>query len=176
VSCGGAYGYHAWEVKIGHLTKGVLLVTTQPRLVPQSLTRLQRSLLVQVLASPLIWVIKLSVYSLIFHAFRPLAYIRRLIYAGLLVTGIYTVGCAIANGIVCGPQGGQDRASYIAGMAGTKCGNPTGTIQLLSVTSGGVNLLQDLFLLLLPLPAISKLNLPTRRKTGVFLIFLTGAG
>jgi hypothetical protein len=26
VSCGGAYGYHAWEVKIGSLTKGVLLV------------------------------------------------------------------------------------------------------------------------------------------------------
>jgi hypothetical protein len=92
------------------------------------------------------------------------------------VTGLFTVGTAITNGIVCGPKGGQDRASYMAGMAGTKFGNRTGTIQLLSVTSGAVNLLQDLFLMVLPLPAISNLNLPTRRKTGVFVIFLTGTG
>jgi hypothetical protein len=129
-----------------------------------------------VLSAPLIWIIKLSVYSLIFHAFRPLVYIRRLIYAVLLVTGLFTVGLAITNGMICGPQGRQDRASYMAGMAGKRCGNPTGAIQLLSVTSGGVSVLQDLFLLLLPLRPIWKLNLPARRKTGVFLIFMTGAG
>ncbi|KAF2828617.1 hypothetical protein CC86DRAFT_404520 [Ophiobolus disseminans] len=55
VAC--AYGYHAWEVKIGQLTKAVLM----------------RSFILQVLAAPLIWTVKLSVYSLIFRAFRPLA-------------------------------------------------------------------------------------------------------
>ena len=86
------------------------------------------------------------------------------------------MAATIANGVVCGPKGGQDRASYLAGMAGTKCGDPTGIIMLLSVISGAVNLAQDLFLMILPLPAVSNLNLPKRRKTGVFLIFLTGAG
>ncbi|KAH7088268.1 hypothetical protein FB567DRAFT_524021 [Paraphoma chrysanthemicola] len=62
------------------------------------------------------------------------------------------------------------------GMAGQACSDPSGTIQILSVTSGSVNLLCDLYLLVLPLPAIAKLSLPRRRKTGLLLIFMTGTG
>jgi hypothetical protein len=140
------------------------------------LTQLQQSVLLQVFTTPLLWIIKLSICSFIFHAFRPIAYIRRLIYAIVLLTGLSAVVAVFINGIVCGPKGGQDRASYMAGLTSTECSSPTGIIQLLSLTSTAINLLQDLFLILLPLPAISKLHLPARRKTGVFLIFMTGAG
>jgi hypothetical protein len=63
----------------------------------------------------------------------------------------------------------------MAGMGGPKCGNPDGMIQILSVTSGSVNLFTDLFLLVLPLPAVYELNLPRGRKAGVMAIFLTGS-
>lgn len=175
MTCGGAYGYHSWEVKIGQLTKAVLLVYELSALLAVvPLTRLQRSLVLLVLSGPLVWMIKFSVFSLIFHAFRPIAYIRQLVYAGVLVTGLYHTGVAITNGVICGPHGGKDRASYMAGMAGHNCGDPSGIIQVLSVTSGAVNLLSDVYLLVLPVPPISKLKLPSKRKTGILLIFMTG--
>jgi hypothetical protein len=63
----------------------------------------------------------------------------------------------------------------MAGIASPKCGNSAGPIQVLGMTSGVVSLFSDVFLFVLPLPAISKLNLPRRRKVGVLLIFSTGA-
>ncbi|KAH4415151.1 hypothetical protein HBH92_074120 [Parastagonospora nodorum] len=159
MTCGGAYGYHAWDLKIGRLTKVVLV----------------RSLLLTILVGPLVWIIKLSIFSLIYHAFRPLPYVRRLVYVGVLVTGLYSVGTGITNGILCGPHGGQDRAAYLAGMAGPKCGNPDGVVQILSVTTGSINLFTDIYLLFLPLPAVYDLSLPRARKAGVMAIFLTGS-
>ncbi|KAF2115746.1 hypothetical protein BDV96DRAFT_574401 [Lophiotrema nucula] len=159
---GGAYGYHAWEVTVGDLTKSVLL----------------RSFVLQVMAGPLTWAIKLSLFSLIYTAFQPLTYVRRFVYAGIALTGIYYISSALVNAIVCGPRprGGTDRPAYLAGMAGPECGDSAGIIQIYSIASGAVNVICDLYLFILPLPAISKLNLPTRRKAGVFLIFLAGAG
>jgi hypothetical protein len=66
--------------------------------------------------------------------------------------------------------------AYLAGRAGQECGNPAGVIQILSIASGGVNLLNDLYLLILPLPAIIKLKMAPRQKVGVMFIFLAGAG
>jgi len=61
-------------------------------------------------------------------------------------------------------------------MAGKACGNPSGIVQIFSVTSGVVNFVVDFYLLVIPLRAISKLRLPTKQKIGVFFIFLTGIG
>lgn len=66
--------------------------------------------------------------------------------------------------------------AYLAGMAGQECGNPAGVIQILSITSGVVNLVNDLYLLILPLPAILKLKMALKQKIGVMFIFLAGAG
>jgi hypothetical protein len=81
----------------------------------------------------------------------------------------------ITSGILCGPRGGQDRASYMAGMNGPKCGTPDGIMQVFAVTSGSIDLLTDVYLLVLPLPAVYELDLPKRRKAGVMAIFLTGS-
>jgi hypothetical protein len=97
------------------------------------------------------------------------------VYTGVLVTGIYHIGVGVSNGVICGPHGGHDRLAYLAGIASTKCGNSVGPIQVLGVISGAVNLFSDVFLFILPLPAIIKLHLPKRQKIGVFLMFSTGA-
>lgn len=142
------------------------------------ITAIKRSFTLQVAAGPLTWVVKLSLFSLIYVSFRPLAYVRRLVYAGVILSALYYIASAAVNGAVCGPRprNGTDRLAYLGGMAGPECQNSAGIIQILSIASGAVNVLCDFYLFLLPLPAISKLNLPTRRKTGVFLIFFTGAG
>jgi hypothetical protein len=97
------------------------------------------------------------------------------VYFGVTVTGLYYIGVAIANGILCGPKGGQDRVSYLVGSSREACNAPYGTVQILSVTSGSVGLATDLFLFVLPLPVISKLELPRKRKTGVLAIFTTAS-
>lgn len=122
------------------------------------------------------WLIKLALFSLIYNAFHPLTYVRRLVYIGLVVSGLYNVVIAIVNGIVCGPHGGTDRVSYLAGMASQRCGDPSGIIQMFSIQLGALNLIVDLYLLIIPLRAISTLSLPTKRKIGVFFIFMAGAG
>lgn len=155
----GVYGYHAWEVKIGDLTKSALV----------------RSLALQIGSPFLIWMIKLAVYSLIHTAFNPLRYVRWTVYAGVGLSFCYYLAAAIVSGVICGPKGGTDRLSYLAGMAGEKCGDPGGIIQILSIVSGVVNLLNDLLLLLLPLPPVFKLHLPLKQKLGVLLIFLAGS-
>ena len=123
----------------------------------------------------LIWIIKLAVYSLIFYAFNPVTYIRWMVYAGVSFSFCFYLAVAIVNGVICGPKGGSDRLAYRAGMAGQKCGDPAGIIMIFSIASGSVNLLNDLYLLILPLPAIIKLQLPLRKKIGVMFIFLAGA-
>jgi hypothetical protein len=125
---------------------------------------------------PLSWLIKLALFNLIFHAFRPLAYIRYLVYIGIIVTGIYHVSASIANGILCSPKGGHDRMAYVAGFSRRECQDSSGPVQAISLASGAVNMFTDFYLLVIPLPAIYKLNLPTQRKAGVLFIFLTGAG
>jgi hypothetical protein len=130
----------------------------------------------QIAAPFLTWAIKLAVYSLIFHAFHPLTYIRWLVYIGVIISFCYYLTAAIVNGIVCGPKGGTDRLSYLAGMAGQECGDPAGLIQIFTVISGVVNIINDLYLFILPLPAIRKLHMDRRKKRGIMFIFLTGAG
>ncbi|KAF2179609.1 hypothetical protein K469DRAFT_673989 [Zopfia rhizophila CBS 207.26] len=135
-----------------------------------------RSLVLQVASPFLIWLIKLAVYSLILYAFHPVDYIRWLVYIGIVLSFCYYLAAAIVNGVICGPRGGTDRLAYLAGMAGPECGNPSGLIQIFSIASGVVNLTNDFYLLIIPLPAILKLKLPARRKFGVLVIFLAGTG
>lgn len=63
----------------------------------------------------------------------------------------------------------------MVGMSREACNAPYGTVQALSITSGAVGLATDLFLFVLPLPAISGLDMPRKRKTGILLIFMTGS-
>lgn len=122
------------------------------------------------LSGPLAWLTKLALFSLIYHSFRPLTYVRRLIYFAVTITGLYYLGNGIANGVMCGPKGGHDRIAYIAGQARKSCSAG----QIMSITLGSIGLATDLFLFILPLRAISKLDLPRKEKTGVLFIFMTG--
>jgi hypothetical protein len=129
-----------------------------------------------ILQGPITWLVKLALFSLILTAFQPIIWLRRLVYIGIVVTGFFYLYCAIYAGVACGPKGGVDRASYLAGMAGKMCHDPTGFIQINNITQGAFGVFSDLYLLVIPVPAIMKLQLPAKRKLGVLVIFMAGLG
>lgn len=156
---GGGYGYHAWDVTIGDLTKPVL----------------ERSVVIGVIQGPVTWLVKLTLFCLILTVFRPITWLRRLVFIGIGVTAAFYLYSAIYFGIACGPKGGVDRYSYLAGMAGKSCHDPYGFIQINNIMQGAFNVFSDLYILIIPIPAILKLHLPLRRKVAVLLMFLTGS-
>ncbi|KAF2196011.1 hypothetical protein GQ43DRAFT_384234, partial [Delitschia confertaspora ATCC 74209] len=118
------------------------------------------------LYGPTIWRVKMSLFSLIFTAFHPVAYIRLLVYIGIIVSSLFYIMSAFVNAYTCRPRRGNDRWAYLAGMASRH----------VAIRPGAFNILSDLYILVIPMGAIYKLKLQTRRKVGVFFIFLTGTG
>lgn len=129
-----------------------------------------------VMQGPVTWLVKLALFSLILSAFQPVAWLRRLCYIGIVVTGVFYAYCAISFGVTCGPKGGLDRAAYLAGVAGPTCRDPTGYIQINNILMGAFGVFSDFYLLIIPIPAILKLHMPIKRKLGVLIIFLAGFG
>ena len=137
---------------------------------------LQLYLVLLIVTGPLVWLLKLSIFSLIYNIFPPLAYIRRLLMVGLVFSGLYYITAAIASGVSCAPRDGQDRLAYFIGLQRHACSDPTGTVQIFSITTALIGVIVDIYLLLLPLRAISQLHLQFKKKLCVFLIFSTGTG
>ncbi|OAL43447.1 hypothetical protein IQ07DRAFT_292546 [Pyrenochaeta sp. DS3sAY3a] len=159
VICGGAYGYHSWDLKMKALTQAVIL----------------RATVLQITAGLFAWLVKLALFSLIYHSFKPLTYIRRLVYVGVLISGLYHFAAVSVNLIACIPRQRPHGAPYLFALPGDTCGKSSGRIHSWSMATAGVNLLTDLYLFALPIPAILQLDLPLNKKRGVLLIFSTGA-
>ena len=90
-------------------------------------------------------------------------------YVGLIITGLFYFASMAAFLILCSPKSGHSQIDYITALAAPQCAS-----QALSVTTGAVNVISDLYLVVLPLPAVWGLQLPLRRKIGVSAMFLTG--
>ncbi|CAG8954804.1 hypothetical protein HYFRA_00004729 [Hymenoscyphus fraxineus] len=158
VISGGIIGFHAWEIRVKEVTKTVMIL----------------SLVVSILTGPLIWIIKLTLFCLIYNTFHPLKYVRRLVYIGIVVSGLYYTGAAIIQGVYCGPKGGTDRKAMMVGFGRESC--IFGEMKALTISMGAVNVFFDFYILILPLPAIYRLQMERRKKIGVFFMFLTGIG
>lgn len=72
--------------------------------------------------------------------------------------------------VYCGPKHGQSQLSYLSALASPRC---TQTRQLV-LALGIINVISDLYLIALPLPAVWALQMPLRRKIGVAAMILTG--
>lgn len=119
--------------------------------------------------------IKATLLCLILSAFRPVQWLRYLCYAGLVTTTAYYLSNFIIVIHSCHPRDGTDRISFLAGMASSACAGKNGVVQSASLATGIFNVISDLYILIIPLPAVAKLNITRRKKTGVFLIFSAGA-
>ncbi|KAI4286715.1 MAG: hypothetical protein L6R35_004031 [Caloplaca aegaea] len=126
-------------------------------------------IVIDLMYGPIAFCAKLSLFLLYYRLFSRHRWIRYLVYFGIgSVAAMYTAG-TIVYGYLCLPRPGQ---SWIEAGLSARCHDQ---FIMISYVRGPFNLLSDLYLFLLPLPAVWQLHLPLRKKMGIAGIFLTGS-
>jgi hypothetical protein len=172
---GGIFGYHAWEVRLGEVTLRMMMVSYSP-ITRQAEAYMQKSSrTLSILYGPLQWLQKLTLFSMLLTIFAPVNWTKVAVYTGIIVSGIMYIMNSIISGIYCGPRDGDDLVAYIKGIGSAACASPTGLVLKHGIATGAMSVLVD-FYICLPLPSIWRLNLSTKKKVGVYLVFLAGVG
>ncbi|KAI1126710.1 hypothetical protein F5Y10DRAFT_266789 [Nemania abortiva] len=111
------------------------------------------------------WATKLPILLLYIRIFGVSPWVRRVSYITIILSLLVTVAATAYAAPYCNPHGRYDP------VASAKCVS-TGPIG--SLITGFEGLVVDIIIFVLPIPVISKLKLPLRRKLGVALVFATG--
>ena len=126
-------------------------------------------IVIDLLYGPIAFCAKLSLFLLYYRLFARHQWIRYLVYLGIgSAAAMYTAGM-IVYGYLCLPRRGQ---SWIEAGLSSRCHKQ---FIMIGYVRGPFNVLSDLYLLLLPLPAVWQLHLPLRKRLGIAGIFLTGS-
>lgn len=99
--------------------------------------------------------------------FRPFKWLRYSSYAGAIITVLFYFSILVATLTFTVPSPGQTLAEHQQTPREAKATQVT-------IPVGSVGLAIDVFILILPIVGVSKLQLPLRRKIGVMAVFLTG--
>lgn len=127
------------------------------------------AIVINVMYSPIAFCAKLSLFLLYYRLFGRHRWIRYSVYLGIgSIAAVYTAD-TIAYGYLCFPHGGQ---SWIEAVAGARCFDNSMTLSYVRIP---FNILSDLYLFILPLPAVWQLHLPLRKRLGIAGIFMTGS-
>ena len=141
-------------------------------LITRELTlRSKLALVFESVYGPFIWFIKLSLSLLYVQIFRPLRWLRYLAYSGALVTGLFYFAIMIAFSVLCSPTQGHSKLAYLSTLESTRCRDTNSMI----IALGAVSFISDLYLVILPMPAVWNLQLPFRKKMAVSAMFFTGS-
>ena len=126
----------------------------------------QPSYLSTVLGMPTLLLNQAYISTPLLSDIKPFRWMRLAVYIGGIFCTAFYVTATIVQFVVMTPKLGKPRISFV----------PLGLkIMILSIsqaTVGGTGI--DLCLLVLPLIAVSQLQLPPQRKIGVALMFMTG--
>ncbi|KAF1976198.1 hypothetical protein BU23DRAFT_42945 [Bimuria novae-zelandiae CBS 107.79] len=155
----GAYGYHSWDIKIRVLTKPILVCTFLHQMFLPATT----------------WLVKATLMFLILSAFKSIKWLRIMCWVGIVTTFIFYAANFAIQVASCRPRGGTDRVSFLAGMASRECAGSDSLIQKMSLGTAVFGLVSDIYILIIPLPAVRKLNIRKKKKAGVYVIFSSGA-
>ena len=112
---------------------------------------------------------KLSLSLLYYRLFARHRWMRYLIYLQLGLAFAMHMASIGVFGYLCLPHHGE---GWLEAGLSARCHRQ---IVLIGYVRGPFNLLSDLYLLFLPLPAVWQLHAPLRKKLGICGIFLTGS-
>ena len=103
--------------------------------------------------------------------FGCLKWFKRLAEYWVFLIGAFNAATMIYLIVQCVPRTGFGLLDYLAAIAASACsiGNKP-----INFAGGIVNVCNDLFILVLPMPAIWSLQIPIRKKIGITMMFLTG--
>ena len=116
---------------------------------------------------PVIFFAKLSLFLLYLRLFLPNQWTRILIYFGILATLLLYTATTVAFGVLCIPRPGE---SWVESGFSPRCRSSF----VLTYIQGIFNVVSDLYLLILPIPVVWQLQMPSKKKIGVCAIFMTG--
>ncbi|MCJ1382008.1 hypothetical protein MMC17_005120 [Xylographa soralifera] len=147
----GKLGVHEWDINIPDVLSLNLLI---PEYLASILTEIA------------LLFTKATFFFMYLSIFGPLQWMRISAWLGLLVNTGFYLAVLVANMIFSTPRPGQSWQQAAISEQGTLA---------LSIPQAVGGLIIDMFILALPIIAVSKLQLPPRRKLGVILIFMSGA-
>ncbi|KAL8852626.1 MAG: hypothetical protein Q9221_002506 [Calogaya cf. arnoldii] len=104
---------------------------------------------------------KLSLFILYYRIFNPSKTMRYLIYLGIGFNFVYYTIYLFIYSFYC-PNTSKKALT---------CSHE---VKVISVATSAINVVSDFYILLIPLAAISNLQLPKKRKLGLFAVFFTG--
>lgn len=142
---------------------------TSQKIITDEIFDQKMIIVIDMMYGPIAFCAKLSLFLLYYRLFAVHRWMKNLIYLGIGSTAmVYSAG-TIVYGCLCIPHRGQ---SWIEAVLSPRCHKQ---FIMVSYIGSPFNLLSDLYLLLLPLPAIWQLHAPLRKRTGIACIFLTGS-
>lgn len=100
--------------------------------------------------------------------FKPIKALKFSIYAGMIFTCGFYVSTTIVLFYYKTPRRGETFLSHMRGPLAAKSLN-------VSIPHSAVGIVIDFYILILPIVAISRLQLAKRRKIGLCLLFGTGS-
>ena len=112
--------------------------------------------------------LKNTFFIMYLHIFGPLRWLRLCAYIGIAFTSAFYIAVTVAMFIFATPRSGETWPEHLLSKE-------VGKTILLPVPISSFGVVTDLAILALPIIAVMQLQLPTRRKIGVSLIFMTGA-
>lgn len=131
----------------------------------------QKSLATILLYAASAFFVKLSLFLLYLRLFKLNRITTWLIYAGILVCGLFYSASIIFNSVNCMPRPGEPDDSMTWLLRARKCDMPS---RQLAVVQGAFGTVSDIYLLVIPIHSVFQLHLPTARKVGVNSIFMIG--
>ena len=154
VASGGVPGKHQWDFLLEEW----------------SAESLRLGLVNEAIYGPLIWLVKLSLFLMLLELFGLLTWLRVSVWIGIVITGLFYFSHFVATLALCAPRGDQSQLSWLKVLSSSTC-QANGALFL---PVGIANLVSDIYLILIPLPVIWRLQLPLSKKIGISAIFLTG--
>ena len=111
--------------------------------------------------------IKLTFFLLYIQIFHPMRWLRISSYVNATALCAFYGACTVEQLIFTIPRSSETWSSHLVSSEYAKS-------DILSVPLSAVGLFFDIVILVLPIAGIMRLQLPTRRRIGILLIFLTG--
>ena len=118
--------------------------------------------------SPIVYLfLKDTFFIMYLYIFRPFRWLRICAYIGIAITTAFYVSVTVASFALVTPRHGETWSEHLFSDDFFKARN-------LPVPTSSFGVVIDLVILVLPIVAVMQLQLPSRRKIGLIIVFLTG--
>ncbi|KAG6356840.1 hypothetical protein INS49_014714 [Diaporthe citri] len=128
------------------------------------------SLLVQIFMPLSICFVKISVLILYWQVFYVLKWMRIACITGMTCIIAFQFSLSVAFSAMCAPSTGSSHIDFLTAFMSDTCMHTRALVVLQGVGS----VVTDMFLVIIPLPAVLGLQMPLKRKIAVASMFLVG--